>query len=198
MVMPDIGDGRNERIMIRDKDVPLNRNPLLEGDYPDAPASAPYPSTCLSSPKSARSRMSTGDVELSRTPTLSAIAPYRLEEKKDDVEVPELSRTRMVLIALGMMLTYFLGVSFSSISSLQSDIGAKRQTASTTAVTMVIPQIARDLEITELEAQWVRDESSFDAHLIISACQVVPGLGRGADVQVSSAYSLAYGWCVTT
>ena len=62
--------------------------------------------------------MSTGDVELSRTPTLSAIAPYRLEEKQDDVGVPELSRTRMVLIALGMMLTYFLGVSFSSISSL--------------------------------------------------------------------------------
>ena len=58
-----------------------------------------------------------------------------------------MSTTRMVFLTFTMLMTYFLG------------------TASSTAPTLLIPSIARDLGTTELETQWV-----------------------------ASAYTLAFGW----
>lgn len=79
-----------------------------------------------------------------------------------------MSKTKMFLTAAGMCLTYFLGVSsLTPVIDLvfESRIYADCQTASSAAVTLMIPDIARSLEVSELSAQWV-----------------------------VSAYSLAYGW----
>lgn len=66
------------------------------------------------------------------------------------VEAPTMSMTRMYLLAFGMMLTWFLGVS-PKVATCTND----SQTASNVAVTILIPNVARDLEVTELEVQWV-------------------------------------------
>ena len=80
-----------------------------------------------------------------------------------------MSKPRMALLTFVMAMTYFLSAS------------------STTASTLLIPSIARDLGHTELETQWVspaprvfhRDTRSQEPD---------------ADAQVASAYTLAFGW----
>jgi hypothetical protein len=76
-----------------------------------------------------------------------------------------MSKTKMFLTALGMCLTYFLGVSSFSVLHYGCDKMLIYQTASSASVTLMIPDIARTLQVSELSAQWV-----------------------------ASAYSLAYGW----
>lgn len=86
----------------------------------------------------------------------------------DEIEMSRertLSKTKMFLTAAGMCLTYFLGVSFLSTNSFFVGPILIRQTASSASVTLMIPDIARSLQVSELSAQWV-----------------------------VSAYSLAYGW----
>lgn len=79
--------------------------------------------------------------------------------------VPEkLSKTRMILLGAAMMLTYFLGVSWVLLvcsPSCYFAYGAfllmrfTKQAATVTSVVLAIPNMSRDLGITELEAQWV-------------------------------------------
>jgi hypothetical protein len=76
-----------------------------------------------------------------------------------------MSKTKMFLTALGMCLTYFLGVSSFLVLHCGCDKMLICQTASSASVTLMIPDIARTLQVSELSAQWV-----------------------------ASAYSLAYGW----
>jgi hypothetical protein len=118
----------------------------------------------------------------------------RFTEEKDDRDVqldtsepmvegtiPSPSTVRIVVLTFSMIMTFFLGVRHN-VQSVNIANG-KSQTVSGTAVTLVIPAMARDLNTTELQVQWV---CSRRAHI----------LGLAYDVQVASAYSLAYGWCV--
>ena len=74
---------------------------------------------------------------------------------------PPLPKLQMVLLVIAMMLTYFTGVSHPCGRRSR----AKRQAASVSATTLLLPKIAEDLGTTQLATQWV-----------------------------VSAYTLAYGW----
>ena len=108
MTEKEIGFGRESTEFSRNNILPLDRV-VLPGalanfdhdhdtsmDTPfDSPKIAPMGDPC--------------DAELARIPTFGIAGHIVTEEKTGDL--PILSRTRMVLLASGMMLTYFLGVS---------------------------------------------------------------------------------------
>lgn len=99
-----LGFGRTSSDL-RDNVLPLSRVAL-----PGALATLehePMGSALSESPKSVHRPISE-DVELSRTPTLHFTPQGEVGDKQD---MPVMSRTKMLLLALGMMLTYFLGVS---------------------------------------------------------------------------------------
>jgi hypothetical protein len=68
---------------------------------------------------------------------------------------PRLSRGRIALLGLAMMLTYYMGVSGAAPCVYNLHALRSIQTATVTAVTIVIPEAAADLGVDVLTVQWV-------------------------------------------
>ncbi|EIW66522.1 hypothetical protein TREMEDRAFT_70106 [Tremella mesenterica DSM 1558] len=75
-----------------------------------------------------------------------------------NVSLPELSKMKMVLLAINIMLTYFIA------------------TASVTATTLLLPKIAEDLGTSQLQTQWV-----VSAYTLTYGCTLMVS-GRFADL----------------
>jgi hypothetical protein len=70
-----------------------------------------------------------------------------------DVEPKKPSMIRVVALTIIMVLTYFLGVSHNK-QTMEPD-WTDWQAVSSQAVTLNVPGMSRDLDLTQLQAQWV-------------------------------------------